>query len=246
MKCPTECPAKVSCLVSGGKDSVTTAHVLAAEGRLERVVFIDTGIATPDLFPFVEKLCSDMAWPLEVIRTPKVYEELVLKFGFPGPAQHFLFMSLLKGRAIRAFRRAHPGEVLASGVRSKESARRLTNAKEWSLFEGVWVYAPILSWPTEKVWDYVKRNGLPRSPAYKTLHISGDCLCGAFASPREVHLLEMFYPAVAARLKELERLTAGRKVGAKWGWGEGFGSGQTKMESFVCQSCTAPDYTLEG
>jgi len=239
-----ECPRKLWCLLSGGKDSMTTAHVLASENRLAGCAFLDTGIAAPDVRPFVEAECDRRGWPLEVYRTPAVYEDLVLKFGFPGPGMHGLVMNYLKGRGIRRFKAAHPGEALASGVRRAESSRRFRNTKPESIMERVRVYAPIFDWTTERVWAYLRANDLPVSPAYKTLHLSGDCLCGSFADRSEVHMIRTFYPELAERIEALERRAA--RTGLKrrrWGGGAGgpgFSARESTIESFVCGGCASP------
>ena len=205
-------------LFSGGKDSITTAHVLHERGQLAGCVFIDTTIKTPDVVPHIKSVCEKFSWPLEIYTTTYPYEKFVRKYGFPGPSAHFLVMNYLKGRGVRQFKKAHPGEFLASGVRTGESRRRLGNAKEWSKFEGVWVYAPILGWTDERVWEYINKNGLPRSPAYKTLHISGDCLCGSFAKKEEAGMIQMFYPGVAQQIEALEaELDASGHKHNRWG-----------------------------
>lgn len=229
-------------LVSGGKDSVTMAHVLATRGRLRGVAFIDTGIACPDTRPFVERLCDREGWELKVTRTPVSYEEFVLKYGFPGPAQHSVVMSALKGRAIRELRKHVDGLVLASGVRRLESARRSRSVLRRESIEGVPIVAPISEWPTSQVWSYLRAHDLEVSPAYATLHMSGDCLCGAYAQPDEPYMIRAFYPDVAERLARLEGRLAVEKPGCRykrWGGSVGIGGAkrQTKMESFLCQSC---------
>lgn len=239
------CPAKLWCLFSGGKDSIAAADVLASCGRLAGCIFLDTTIRVPDLLPHVEKVCADRGWPLEIYHAPVPYEVIVRRYGFPGPGQHGLIMSHLKGRGVRAFAKAHPGEALASGVRSGESRRRLGNARPWSRFEGIWCHAPILDWTTGAVWAYVRRNNLPLSPAYKTLHLSGDCLCGAFAEREEVPLIKTFYPEVADRLQQLEERVAEDRIVRpvryrRWGGGMGtlgFSRLQSELESFVCGEC---------
>lgn len=247
MSVPSPPPEKFWVLFSGGKDSATAAHLLHSEGRLAGVVHIDTGIAIPELRSFVMEVCDVQGWPLEIIKTTAVYEELVLKWGFPGYAQHGVFMSWLKGRAIRIFKKRHPGEALASGVRRFESNRRLRQAEEWSRLEGVLCHAPIYRWRTFRVWDYVTTHGLPRSPCYETLGISGDCICGAFAARGEVEAIRKHYPEVAKRIEDLERKVAlagcvrNRKCW-KWGWGNGnvgFAAGekQATLENFLCGGC---------
>ena len=54
---------KVYALVSGGKDSLSTAQVLHEAGKLQGCVALDTGLSTPDWKPFVEKVCAERGWP---------------------------------------------------------------------------------------------------------------------------------------------------------------------------------------
>lgn len=235
------------CLYSGGKDSATAAHVLDKRGELAGVVALETGISTPDWRAFVTEEAEQQGWDLVFAKTPVLYRDLVLKYGFPGYDMHRVMFSALKGRAVREFKKAHPGAVLASGVRRRESGRRKRNTSIPADWEGLPVVRPILDWSTERVWTYLKDNGLRRSPAYATLGISGDCLCGAYATPTEKTLIEVFYPPTAKLLRELEVdvFAAGWKNG--WGWGNGLGNGfdaatqQSQLEAYACGSCATGD-----
>ena len=88
-------------LVSGGKDSLTAAHVLDTAGKLIACVALETGISTPDWKEFVIKTCSDRGWPLEFYATDEKYEDFVRKYGFPGPSKHAWIMQKLNGEHIR-------------------------------------------------------------------------------------------------------------------------------------------------
>ncbi len=55
---------------------------------------------------------------------------------------------------------------------------------------------------------------LRRSPVVDLIHKSGECLCGAFASKGELAELALWFPAVAAELRELEA-----EVQPRFGWG---------------------------
>lgn len=219
-------------LYSGGKDSTTVAQWLSEQGKLAGVISFDTGINTPDWFPFVERTVNERKWNLEVYKTPASFENLVLKYGFPGPPKHGIFMNYLKGRCVRQFKKQHKGEILASGVRSAESARRFANTKEWSNFEGVKVWAPLFDWTTPQVWEFFNSRGFERSPAYQTLCISGDCLCGAYATKLEREAIRAFYPEVNARLEWLEARTE-----KPWGWGAN--KGHRSGLSPLCVDCEA-------
>lgn len=220
-------------LYSGGKDSTAVTEWLAERNQLAGIVTFDTGIATPDWLPFVESTVRDKwGMELEVLKTPASYDALVEKYGFPGPGAHGMFMNYLKGRCVRQFKKRHPGAMLASGVRKAESARRFRNTKEWGTFEGVKVYAPLYDWTTEQVWEYLKDNNFQKSPAYATLCISGDCLCGAYATEMERAAIKAFYPDVWTMLDRLEKLT-----GKQWGWGNN--KNARKTGSPLCVDCEA-------
>ncbi len=223
--------SKVWCLFSGGKDSAACAHYLADQNDLAGVVALDTGISTPDWLRSVTAYAQKQAWEIEVYKTPVSFDNLVVKYGFPGAGLHSLYMNYLKGRGVRQFRKKHRGEVLASGVRMSESKRRFRNTKEWGKFEGVMIWAPIYDWTTGRVWEYLHSKGYERPPAYQRLCISGDCLCGAFAGPMEREAIRAFYPEVNERLECLEMVT-----GKQWGWGNSK-TGRKRKESPVCSEC---------
>ena len=222
-------------LYSGGKDSTAVTNWLSQQGLLEGIVTLDTGISVPDWLSWVDKKVGQWGCDLEVFKTPVDYDSLVLKYGFPGPGMHGVFMNYLKGRGVRLFKKAHPNWVLASGVRSDESRRRFRNTKEWGSFENVKIWAPLYDWTTPRVWEYVNSLGFKRSPAYAILCISGDCLCGAYADKLEREAIRAAYPELNARLEWLEARTD-----KPWGWG----SNQRiirQIKSPLCVDCESPD-----
>jgi len=226
-------PKSAWALCSGGKDSVTTAHYLKSIGKLSGVVFLDTGISIEGAKDFVRGVAEREGVRFESYAAPVSYEWLVRKYGFPSAGTHSQTVNWLKGRGIRQFKKAHPGEWVASGVRRAESRRRMLTVKEFGTWEGVSIWAPIFDWTTERVWAYVRENALELSPAYKTLHISGECLCGAFARPEEGYLLRTFHPVPASRIAALEAET-----GKRWGRGsEGVSAPQSRLEQFTCNEC---------
>ncbi|MFZ0698701.1 MAG: phosphoadenosine phosphosulfate reductase family protein [Thermoplasmata archaeon] len=245
-------------LLSGGKDSVCTAHVLASRGELAGCVFLDTGIACTDTRPFVERFCSEMGWPLRIYTAPKTYEEIVSRWGFPsGPGGHRWAFGWLKERPLRiAWQDLLETEVFASGARRLESARRgRTMRKGFRHNYGIRIENPIQEWTTPEVLAYNRESGLPTSPAYRSIGMSGDCLCGAFSQPGEANAIRRTYPEVAARIRALELRIAeeGEFRYPKDRWGHirrftgGFVSleGRTTLEQFVCGGeCRVPEPTL--
>jgi len=226
-------PAAAWALCSGGKDSVATAHYLRSLGKLSGLVHLGTGIAVPGAEEFVARFADRLGVPFECHRTPVSFEWLVRRYGFPAPESHGRTVNYLKGRGVRQFKKAHPGEWLASGVRRAESHRRRLTTREFGMWERVPTWAPIFDWTTAEVWAYVAENRLEVSQAYRELHISGDCLCGAFARREEGYLLRTFYPEIAERIRTLESET-----GQRWGgWSEGVSAPQTRLEAFACAEC---------
>ena len=182
--------------------------------------------------------------------TPISYEMLILRFGFPGASSHPATMGWLKWYPILQFirKRIAAGEkpVILSGIRKKESARRNSKFDKWHDREDkIDFVKPIFYKDNNWVMRYFIENDIKRSPVYNTLHLSGDCLCGCFATREELKLIEMFHPTVFSEIKRLETLikekgTAKAKKYGKWGYFKQSTDdiqAQTKMENFVCNDC---------
>lgn len=234
----------VYALVSGGKDSLTTAQVLHEAGKLAGCVALDTGLSTPDWRPFVEKVCAERGWPLEFYSTsPTAYDDFVLRYGFPGPSKHSWVMRVLKGRAIRAFRNARPGAILASGVRADESVKRAASTRPVGQWEGVPILAPIYDWTTDETWAFFRDRGFERAPGYSTLQISGDCLCGAYAREGEPEAVAFHYPEVWKRFQALgDAIKDKHPTRCTWGCGwKNKAKPKGKDEAMVCVECAPRD-----
>lgn len=231
-------------LVSGGKDSLSAANVLHEAGKLEACVALRTGISTPDWEPFVRKTCEERGWPVEFYgEEDSRFEDFVLRYGFPGPSKHSWVMRVLKGRAIRAFRRQHPYGILASGVRADESVTRAASTRPVGQWEGVPILAPIYDWTTEATWEYFRAHGFERAPGYSTLQISGDCLCGAYAREDEPKAVQYWYPGIWKRFEALKDAIKD-KFPKRCDWGCGWknkAKSKGKDEAMVCVECAPRD-----
>jgi hypothetical protein len=168
--------------------------------------------------------------------------------GFPGPAAHALMYQRLKERALERLRtelvgrRGRAGQlVFVGGMRWAESARRFRNASEVDPWGAVVWCSPIVWWTDAHMAEYRDRylchelhehaphrlcrlGVLPRSVVTEHLHMSGDCLCGAFAKPGELDEIAFFWPEVADRLRALQReaVEAGVRR-CQWGAGSQLG-----------------------
>ena len=191
--------------VSGGKDSITALDVALKFVPIEMIVYIDTTIGVPDTKEFVLGLQSKYRIPVVILTPKKSFEEIVLKEGFPRTPAHHIIMIELKLKPLRSFKKYFKKPVaFISGTRKKESKKRMTTAKAMSEFDGVKFVAPLVNWSTPQVFAYLKKNNLEVAPAYKKIHLSGDCLCGANSQDAESEVISLFYPDIANQISRLE------------------------------------------
>lgn len=211
-------PCAIFAMYSGGDDSVRAAH-LASQHGFTAAVLVDTGIAIQQAHKHARQTCKAQGWPLLIYKSPYDYEALVLKYGFPGPSQHRVMYIQLKERAIDTLVRDHKqgrrdNIMLITGVRKQESSRRLetVTAPIVKRKSKIWV-APMWNWSREERDQYITDNSLPRNPIKPLIHVSGDCLCGAYADRGELELLHIFFPVEYEQIKALQD-----KVMQKFPW----------------------------
>jgi len=161
------------------------------------------------------------------------YRDLVLDQGFPGPAHHWKMYTRLKERCIEAARSRlvlqpyRERVVFLAGRRRDESARRAdltwVDRKRSMVF-----VSPMLLWTkldlnTYRLMAAADGDPVPLNPVTERLHMSGECLCGAFAHPGELDEIGAWFPAVRAEIEALEAdVTATGRHPAwrcRWGWG---------------------------
>jgi 3'-phosphoadenosine 5'-phosphosulfate sulfotransferase (PAPS reductase)/FAD synthetase len=264
----THKPRASFALFSGGHDSLTATAVAfewAERAGVElKAAHINTGTGVPQTSEFVREVCRDQGWELLEFSPPVPYEEIVMEYGFPGPAQHGLMYQRLKERCLRQLVRQHKQEMkdrimLVTGVRSEESVRRMRHVERIQR-EGAQVWAAdIWNWTKRDCNRELERRGLPRNPVVDLIHMSGECLCGAFARPGELKELEMWFPEVAERIKALQiKVEAAGLRGCVWGqrpprvhrdqmkllFGEAWDDADTGP---LCSTCVAstPDFELD-
>ncbi len=249
-------PRHVVALFSGGHDSLVATHIASSTKQFRFALHINTGIGIPATRDFVLNTCARLLIPLREYRAsdyrtpkgdprPQRYADLVKERGFPGPAMHTKMYNRLKERPLRQMfrdldRLPKDKVLLVTGVRSKESLRRLRHVEPLQMWEGtkVWV-APLWRFSKEHINEYVEREKLPRNLVVDLLHKSGECLCGAFAHPGEKEEIRFWFPEVARRLDLLEEEV--RACGFEWGWGQRpprrNRNARRANESILCASC---------
>lgn len=237
-------PLKTFVLVSGGNDSMVLLDFASRFlTDIEAVAHVNTGIGIPQTNEFVREQVPRFGFRLIEMTPPIPYDELVLTKwgGFPGPQAHRYTYQMLKERCVRAlirqFRTARGQRfLLLAGVRKAESARRMGMADAIRRVGGqVWTN-PLLWWDDADMAEYRERYVVPQSEVAKHLHMSGECLCGAFAHPGELDEIAFFYPAVAARIRALED-EAERQGLAACKWGQRPPGSVPTEAGLMCSSC---------
>lgn len=235
----------VYALFSGGHDSLTATHIASKHPLFAGVIHIDTGTGIPDTRAFVEQVCKAQGWPLHIGKPATTYEMLLVKQGFPGPAQHSFMYRMLKERPlVELLKGLRKGQRigLITGARQQESVRRMghvdTHRKDKV---AVWIN-DIFDWTALECGEYMRTHKLPRNPVKDRMHMSGECFCGSYARPEEKRELEIWYPLQAQKLEAWQTLVrTAHELGLNsipfnyQQWGHGGGLGKS----------TVPDAQLE-
>jgi 3'-phosphoadenosine 5'-phosphosulfate sulfotransferase (PAPS reductase)/FAD synthetase len=182
--------------------------------------------------------------------------------GFPGPVGHRVMYRHLKDEPLMTFRRSIVGNegrtrkvVYLGGMRWAETERRFRNAEAIDQDGAiVWVSA-IVHWTDAHMREYRARhrcqadhdhtqhrlcnpNALPLNEVTEHLHMSGECLCGAFAKPGELDEIEFFYPKTGAKLRALEAEAEAADLPAcRWGQKPPGGGDAASPAGRLCSSC---------
>lgn len=224
-------PVAIFLMFSGGHDSLTATHFGATwaskHGYPFKVAHINTGIGVEKTREFVRETCREQDWPLVELhadREEQTYEYIVRKYGFPGPPGHpFMYRRLKERKVERLVREAKTKRsdrvFLLTGMRRAESVRRMAHGQfQRRIGAQVWL-APLEHWSKADCNAYMDEHGLRRNEVVDLLHMSGECLCGAYARVDEMRDLETWFPDVAERLHELERMAeAEGHASCIWGY----------------------------
>jgi 3'-phosphoadenosine 5'-phosphosulfate sulfotransferase (PAPS reductase)/FAD synthetase len=184
--------------------------------------------------------------------------------GFPGPPGHKVMYRHLKDEPLMAFRRSVVGDqgrtrkvIYLGGMRWAETDRRFRNAEAIDQDGAIVWVSPIVHWTDAHMREYRARHrcqqdhehaehrlcfdgALPLNEVTEHIHMSGECLCGAYAKPGELDEVEFFYPETAARLRALEAEAEAASIPAcRWGQKPPGGGDVDTPAGRLCSSCVA-------
>ena len=249
-------------LFSGGNDSTTLAHLF--RNKATHAIHANTTIGIEETRQYVRDTCKQWGLPLIEEHAPDTYENLILGNtktskgepvwtpGFPGPGSHNFMYTRLKERALDKARHTlgiansnHKAATFIAGRRRQESNRRTNIPLSEADGTIIWI-SPIAMWTKPDLNTYRHTHpDLPHNEVSDRLHMSGECLCGAFAHPGELEEIRYHYPHVAAHIDTLQHKarTAGiPEPFCNWGHGQGKPKGPTGR---LCSSCDARQLTFE-
>lgn len=237
-------------LYSGGNDSICSTDLAMRNGLADEVLHIDTEFGIRQTHEHAIYVMRSMGWPYRVVTPPDLsYRDFVLKHGFPGPAAHRYAYVWLKERAITEVVRQTKKNfwdkvALITGVRNTESARRMGyNMPIIRIDARLWV-APAFTWSKADCEVYRRYYNLPKNPVSDVLGYSGECLCGAFAAPGEIKILDRHFPEEALRIHLLEQEARKARKHCVWGTRPPKDTGeQGDLFMPICVGCTSRSVT---
>lgn len=186
-------------------------------------------------------------------------------FGFPGAPGHRVMYSRLKDQPLMRFRRGIVGKegrtrkvAYLGGMRWAETDRRFRNAEAIDQDGAIVWVSPLVHWTDAHMREYRARHrcsldhehavhrlctprALPLNEVTEHLHMSGECLCGAYAKPGELDEIAFWYPEAAAEIRALEAEVEAAGIAAcRWGQAPPTADTDTAPVGRLCSSCVAP------
>lgn len=230
-------PVAIVAAFSGGNDSIVSTHFACKEFGAT-AIHADTLVGCAATRDHVDAVCDKLKCPLIAAKAhatgrpkpyPKslwvlgetAYEEFTRNFGFAGRAQHHRMYQRLKERPLRRMLRQMQSKrgqriLIISGIRHDESAVR-AGYKRAIQRQGSEVWVNPFYYQTAADFEcYRQEFGLPRNPVKDRIGLSGECLCGAFASRGEREAVRAVDPVLSAYLDKLESEVVER---FPWSWG---------------------------
>lgn len=242
-------------MFSGGHDSLCAVHLCSQHPSFTgRVEHINTGIGSKRTRQFVGEVCGELGWELVERRSPSTYEQFVRFNGFPWAGAHSFVYARLKERCVREMTRGPARVALVTGVRRQESVRRMGRVEPVAIGETsrktgkvsnrkrVWT-APCHDWSTEEQQVYMAEHDLPKNPVKVAIGMSGECFCGAFAAPGEIHRIRHHCPDVAEEIDRLAEIAKANGKPCVWGTRPPTEKGLVAVESGpLCSTCDRRAY----
>ena len=243
-------------MVSGGIDSTVAAAVAHERAnKIDFIAYLDTRTGLDDNLEYVKRLADHLGTQVWTLRTHEDYEKMVNEKGFPGPSKHHIMYSSLKERQIQKLATITGDKELVTwtGLRKAESDARAKSVQEVQEQQRWTMVSPLAEWTKQDCLDYIDEHDLPENELWDTLGRSGDCFCGAYATPEEK--LDLRAAGCEAHAEWIESLEQDVDTGDErevWGWAALSESERRSARAekddeqvTLCSHCGVPDYPTE-
>lgn len=236
-------------LFSGGNDSTALAHMF--KDYASTALHANTTIGIEQTREFVRETCA--TWGLRLVEKhpPHTFRELVLGLdmknprprGMFGPSMHWLAYTRLKERCLMDYRRdvvKNPSRervLFLAGRRRAESARRSDVPLHERRGSVIWA-SPLAMWTKLDLNTYRTMHDVPQNDVTAAIHMSGECLCGAFAHPGEREEIRAWFPEVVDEIEAIEAELRDAGVPEPLcRWGHGVGRASDSSPGLACGNC---------
>jgi phosphoadenosine phosphosulfate reductase len=160
---------------SFGAEDVVLIDIAAKLGRPFRVFTLDTDFLFPETYALIDRIESAYGIRIERCRAALTPVE---QAGVHGEA----LWSREPDRCC-AIRKVEPLKAKlatlrawVTGVRRDQAPTRAnTKKREWDEKFGLWKINPIADWTSERVWSYIRENGVPYNPLHDRDYPSIGC-----------------------------------------------------------------------
>jgi 3'-phosphoadenosine 5'-phosphosulfate sulfotransferase (PAPS reductase)/FAD synthetase len=211
---------KIHCFFSGGRDSALSCFIAKRVADVRKwqfvLVHIDTTIGLRETEEYVRRYAEWLGAELVVLRPDLTFEEYVAKYPYwphvYPPWARWCYHKLKRIPTERYIKQHYrPGDLIVLGIRGDESPSRERNydnvfivkyysdAKVWAK-----LWLPLLYVGNKTVDMLIKKFGIPESPVWRKIGMSGECFCLAGSSKQSVIRAVKAYPELAERLIKID------------------------------------------
>lgn len=155
--------------------SVPLLHILSKFEKKIPVLFIDTGFHFPETYQFMMELRD--RFNLEIV---KVYSSVEKSFQLDTNGA-FLYNSspdyccqINKVEPLN--RKLNDYDVWVAGVRKDQTTHRSLLDEEVAVNQGLIKFQPMLDWNSKMVYEYIRKNKLPKHPLEEKGYFSVGCM----------------------------------------------------------------------
>ena len=204
-------------MFSGGRDSAVACFIAKRVADIKgwnfRLVHINTGISLPDVGPYVDKYAKWLDAELVELHAKIDYWDGVKKWGYPRLKANRWCFDRLKVKPLYEYllKEYKPIDLIVMGIRKDESLFRektfnkvfYTYRDKNGLFLHYWL--PVLYADDRIINMLIKKYGIPISPVWVKVGISGECLCMAGMTKTTLKIIIRNYPEFAKYLAEKDK-----------------------------------------